>query len=288
MLSDRPSPEEPDNWPENCAIPKVVAPLPRPKPFARNLPWRAAFGWLRVGWRDLAAAPLSSLLYGFGVAALSLIATILLFRFEMDYLLFPALSGFMVIGPIVAGGLYEKSRCLAEGEPCSLARMIFVRPRSGPQTLFLGVLLVMLFMLWMRAAVLLYALFFGVSGFPGMAQIGPMLFQTSTGLLLLLVGSGIGALFAAFAFAVSVFAVPMLIAERTDAMSAAGISIALVWNNLPVMLCWGAIVSVLFVLSVLTGFAGLILAFPVLGHANWHAYRALRQGENERVFFQPA
>ena len=127
--------------------------------------------------------------------------------------------------------------------------MLFVRPRSGYQALFMGVLLLGLFLLWMRAAVLLYALFFGLTPFPGTDEIVPMLLFTPTGWALLLVGSAVGALFAAFAFAISVFAVPMLLEERTDALTAIGISMAMVWNNLAVMIAWGAIVLGLFVLS---------------------------------------
>jgi uncharacterized membrane protein len=115
-----------------------------------------------------------------------------------------------------------------------------------------------------------------------------MLFTTLPGLSLLVTGTLVGGLFAAFAFGVSVFAVPMLLEERTDALTAMGISLTLVWNNLPVMLSWGAIVVGLFALAVLTGFLGMIVIFPVLGHATWHAYRAIRSSRGERVFFLPA
>ncbi len=105
-----------------------------------------------------------------------------------------------------------------------------------------------------------------------------------------LLGSAVGALFAAFAFAISAFSVPILLVEDTDALSAMGISMALVWNNLPVMLAWGAIVVALFALSLLSGFIGLIVIFPLLGHATWRAYRAIRRipEEQERVFLSPA
>jgi uncharacterized membrane protein len=182
----------------------------------------------------------------------------------------------MVVGPLLAIGLYEKSRRLAEGEPVSLARMIFVKPKSRGQILFTGVLLCLLMLLWMRAAVIIYALFFGLRPFPGLDHIAPMLFTTPTGWAMLLVGSVVGGLFAAFSFAISMFSIPMLLAERVDALTAMGTSTALVWNNLPVMITWGAIVLALFLLSLVTGLLGLIVVFPVLGHGTWHAYRTFR------------
>ena len=290
MLSDRSGPPPPDNPHAHGVIPKVVPPLPRENPHARALPWHTAFAWLRAGWSDTMTNPLPSLLYGVGVFVVSIFVVWLLYRLEFDYFLFPALAGFMVLGPLIANGLYEKSRRLEAGEPVTFAAMLFVRMRSGYQALFMGALLLGLFLLWLRAAVLIYALFFGMTAFPGMDEIVPMLLTTPTGWALLLVGSAVGALFAAFAFAISVFAVPMLLEERTDAMTALGTSMAMVWNNLAVMIAWGAIVLGLFALSVATGFLGLILVFPVLGHATLHAYSAIRGGnrQSERMFIQPA
>jgi uncharacterized membrane protein len=93
---------------------------------------------------------------------------------------------------------------------------------------------------------------------------------------MLLVGSAVGGLFAAFSFAISAVSIPMLLNEQVDAFTAMGTSTALVWNNLPVMLTWGAIVVVLFLISLATGLVGLIIVFPILGHGTWHAYRAMR------------
>ena len=132
-------------------------------------------------------------------------------------------------------------------------------------------------LVWMRAAVIIYALFFGLRPFPGLEHVAsPCWSRRLTGWAMLLVGTVVGGLFAAFSFAISTFAIPMLLDERIDAFTAMGTSISLVWNNLPVMLAWGAIVLALFVLSVATGLIGLIVVFPLLGHATWHSYRAIR------------
>lgn len=259
-------------------IPSIVPPVPVKNRWHRSLAPSDALTWLSNGWRDLTVQPLSSLSYGLLIFLVSVAIVAGLFRFEWDYILFPAFAGFMVVGPILAVGLYEKSRRLAAGMPVSLTRMIFVKPESGGQILFAGVLLCLLMITWMRAAVIVYALFFGLTPFPGLDHIAPMLFTTPTGWAMLVVGSAIGGLFAAFSFAISAFSIPMLLSERVDALTAMGTSTALVWNNLPVMLAWGAIVLGLFLLCLATGLIGLIVVFPVLGHGTWHAYRAVSAG----------
>lgn len=256
-------------------IPAVVPPLPRENKWSRSLPASAAFDWLRAGWRDIVDNPVPSLSYGLLVFLISLAVVACFVSFGWDYILFPALAGFMVVGPLFAIGLYEKSRRHALGERIGLGRMLFVKPASGGQVLFTGVLLCLLMLLWMRAAVLIYALFFGLRPFPGLDHIVGMLFTTPVGLAMLFVGSAVGGLFAAFSFAISVFAIPMQLDKRVDALTAMGSSTALVWNNLPVMLTWGAIVLSLFLFSMATGLLGLIVVFPLLGHGTWYAYHAI-------------
>lgn len=241
----------------------------------RDLPAGAAFEWLRAGWRDLTTRPGPSLVYGLFVFLVSLAIVWGLFAFGLDYILFPALAGFMVVGPLLAVGLYQKSRDIEAGAPISLARMIFVRAASGAQVWYTGAILCLLMLVWMRAAVIIYALFFGLRPFPGLDHVAGMLFSTPEGWAMLVVGTVVGGLFAAFSFAISTFAIPMLLDERVDAFTAMGTSISLVWNNLPVMIAWGAIVLLLFLLCVATGLLGLIVVFPLLGHATWHSYRAI-------------
>jgi uncharacterized membrane protein len=257
-------------------IPAVLPPTPRKENWNRQLARSTAFAWLAAGWRDLKVQPLSSLIYGTLVFLVSVAIVVGLVVFGWDYILLPAFAGFMVVGPLLAIGLYEKSRRIASGESVSLLRMIFVKPRSGGQVLFTGILLCLLMLLWMRAAVIIYALFFGLRPFPGLDHIVPMLFTTPTGWMMLIVGSVVGGLFAAFSFAISALSIPMLLNERVDALTAMGTSTALVWNNLPVMLTWGMIVLGLFLVSLATGLVGLILVFPMLGHGTWHAYQAIR------------
>ncbi len=251
-------------------------PLPLSAQRRRNLPTSAALSWLGAGWRDLWRNPGPSLLYGLAVFAVSAIIVWGLFRLGLDYILFPALAGFMVMGPLLAIGLYQKSRAIELGEPVSLSRMIFVKAASGGQVWYTGAILSLLMLVWMRAAVIIYALFFGLRPFPGLHEVTAMLFGTPVGWAMLLVGTVVGGLFAAFSFAISAFAIPMLLDERVDAFTAMGTSISMVWRNLPVMLAWGAIVLALFLVSVATGLLGLIVVFPLLGHATWHSYRALR------------
>lgn len=258
-------------------IPATVPPLPREETWNRRVAPATAFRWLVAGWKDFTIGPISSLSYGFLVFLVSVGTVASLFAFGWDYILFPAFAGFMVVGPVLAVGLYEKSRRIAAGEPISLSSMIFVKPKSGGQLLFAGVMLCLLMLLWMRAAVIIYALFFGLRPFPGLDHIAPMLFTTPTGWAMLIVGSLIGGLFAAFSFAISAFAIPMLLNERVDALTAMGTSMALVWYNLPVMLLWATIVLALFLASLATGLLAMIVVFPVLGHGSWHAYRTMRR-----------
>ncbi len=257
-------------------IPPVVPPLPRTSPYARNLPLGSAFDWLGAGWRDLRAAPASSIAYGLVVSILSLGIVLGLVLFGWDYALFPVTAGFLILAPILAIGLYAKSRAIEDGQSVTLHQMVLPHAASGGQLLFTGALLSVLMLLWMRAAVIIYALFFGVRPFPGLDRVAQMLFTTGHGLAMLAVGTAVGGLFAAFSFAVSAFSIPMLLDRRVDALTAMGTSWALVWNNLPALLVWGAVVLALFLLSLATGMLGLIIVFPWLGHASWHAWRAVR------------
>ena len=256
-------------------IPPVVPPLPVKSRFALDLPANSGFEWLAAGWRDLWTAPGPSLAYGGFVLVLSAAIIAGLWWLGMSSVLFPALAGFLVFAPALATGLYEKSRALENGEPVSFRRMLFPRPASGGQVLFTGALLCGLILLWMRAAIVIYALFFGWNPLPdGLDPALDILLTTQQGAAMLLVGSTVGALFAAFSLAISAFSIPLMYDREVDALTAMGNSWALVWNNRRALIVWGAIVLALFVLSLATALVGLVIVFPLLGHATWHAYKA--------------
>lgn len=105
-----------------------------------------------------------------------------------------------------------------------------------------------------------------------------MLFTTPVGWAMLIADTAVGGVFAAFSFAISMFAIPTLLDERVDALTAMGTSMAMVWANLPVMLTWAAIALGLFLINVMTGMLAMVIVFPVLGHGTWHAYVAMKPG----------
>ena len=245
--------------------------------FSRNLEWNEPFLWLGAGWSDIWSSPSASLVYGVFIFALSVSVTYLLFHFDVSYLLFSALAGFMIMGPALALGLYEKSSRISVGEIVTIQKMLSIRGKTLAQILLVGVVLGLIMVMWLRAAFLLYALFFGMVPFSGFDNIIDTVFTTPDGWALLIVGSAVGGLFAAFSFAVSAFSIPMLLDQKIDAFTAMGTSIALAWNNMKVAIVWGTIVMSLFLFCLLTGFLGLIVIFPLLGHSTWHAYKAINR-----------
>ncbi len=260
-------------------LPTIVPPRKRHDHLSRNLPAATAMHALSAGWRDFRHNPAGSLAYGLALFLISIVVIWALWRFHLLYLVLPALAGFMIVGPFMAIGLYRKSSALAQGNELNLDAMRHARRSSAAQLAYAGLLLCLLLIFWLRAADLLYALFFGLQPFPGFADAFLNTFTTIRGWGLLVSGGIVGALFAAFAFAISLFSIPMIEFEGRDALTAMGTSFAMVaWNLVP-SFAWGVIVTIGIGLSVATGLLGLIIVFPVLGHGTWHLYRAMREAD---------
>lgn len=262
-------------------LPTLVLPQRPEDNFARNLPARVALDALSAGWRDFRHSSIGSLAYGLALFVISIVVIWLLQRLQLLYLVLPALAGFMIIGPFMAIGLYRKSSALFHGEELYLDGMRHSRRAAAAQMAYAGLMLCLLLLFWLRTADLLYALYFGLQPFPGFEEALINTFTTLRGWLLLITGGLVGGLFAAFAFAVSLYAIPMIEFEGRDALTAMGISLVMVSKNLVPSFTWGVIVTVGIGLSFLTGLLGLIIIFPVLGHGTWHMYHAMRREETD-------
>lgn len=238
----------------------------------------APWSWLGAGWRDLWRAPSVSLTYGLIFAVVSGLLTWILFRFDLQYMLMPMAAGFMLVGPLLAVGLYEISRRAESDEPITLRTALFVATRSPTQLAFIGVLLMLMLLAWIRIAQLIYALFFGLTPFAGFEETITQVFFTVEGLSMLAVGTAFGGVIAVAVFAASAFSVPMLLVRDTDAVSALIASVSAVRRNPWPLFVWGWLIVVLIAVGIVTLFVGLIVTFPLVGHATWHAYRHVIDG----------
>lgn len=223
------------------------------------------FRWLGAGLRDFRAKPVLSLLYGFGFFVLSWVVIGFLFLTGLEWMLLPAVAGALLVGPIVAIGLYRISWHLEGEKNVGIA--------APGQIALIGCVLMILLLTWIRAATILFALFFGLKPFPGFVETLSTLFLSTEGLALLVVGSLVGGLFAALTFAITIYSIPMLLREEIDAFTAMGRSFAKSLANLGATIRWGIVVTFLTSIGFLTGMLGMVIIFPLLGYATWHAYR---------------
>lgn len=242
---------------------------------AAKVPFDEPWMWLAAGWRDLWKAPSVGLSYGavFALAALAL--ALGLFSLEA-HSVFPALAGgFLLLAPFLAMGLYDTSRCIADGQPVSLGTAFKAGFAAKGQIAFFGVGLMIVFLVWLELAFILLVLFMGGGGLPPPSQFLPTLLFTLPGLGLLIVGSLVGGALAAAVFAMSAVAVPMLLVERVDAVTAMRASVQAVAVNPKPMALWAALIAVMIAAGFATMLVGLVVAFPLIGHATWHAYRSI-------------
>jgi uncharacterized membrane protein len=234
----------------------------------RPLRWGDPLRWLALGWRDFTRCPGLGLFYG---ACFMAMGWMLLLAFQHAPAWVLALSaGFLLMGPFVCLGLYQASRQLERGERPDLGQSLLAwEQRAGTLAIF-GFVLLVLEMLWGRASLVVFAVSF--DGMPDFK--GSLLALLSTEHLPFVIAYlSVGGLFAGLIFAVSVVSIPMILDRPVDAISAGLTSLRLVLSQPGVLLLWGALITLIVVLAMLPGFAGLLVAAPVLGHTSWHAYR---------------
>lgn len=240
-------------------------------PGVRVVSVAAPFGWLAAGWRDFRAHPLPSAFYGACFAAMGwLIALTLRHAYEYAAAL---VTGFFLVGPFLAIGLYDLSRRRERGLPVLLAPTLDAwRRGAGAIGMFTLVLCVIL-LVWARASLIVFALF-NTGEMPTVAGfLGQIVSLDNVEFLLAYVC--VGGSFALLVLAISVVSVPMMLDRDIDGISAVLTSLRAFGANLPTMLVWGMLIVVVIAAGFALYFAGLVVAVPVIGHATWHAYRAL-------------
>ena len=239
----------------------------------RSVPFAAPLGWLARGWHDLRRCPLPGLLHGAAAAAFG--ALLLMAAHDRFWLLAGAFSGFLLVAPLVATGLYAVSRELEAGRPASVATALAAwRPRDHRLVLF-GALLAVAGTGWVLTSA------------AAITRFAPMPVRTPADFVDIVVLAthghlfegwlALGAFLAAPIFVSTVVAIPLLMDRPHGVATAVAASVVAALASVPAMALWATLFLVLSLLGMATAMVGLVVVVPWLSHASWHAYRDLVQ-----------
>jgi len=244
--------------------------IPEVRVLTLDAPWL----WLSQGWQDLWRAPGIGLVYGAVFAIICALSFLGMFSIQATSLMLVLAPGFLLLGPLLATGLYQASRRLAAGQtPTSLVGL-FTDIAAPGQIAFFGALLTIAFLAWIRIATLLFALFMN-GQYGAMTDFVQFILTDPNGLALAVVGTASGAVIAFIIFSISAISVPLMVERDVDAISAIIVSVTAVRKNPGVMLLWAGLIAIMMAVGLATFALGLVIAFPLVGHATWHAYRDL-------------
>ena len=229
---------------------------------------------LRLGWEDFKAIPTHAVVLCVIYPVLGLVLFRLVIGYSVLPLLFPLAAGFTLIGPFAALGLYELSRRRERGEEAAAWHAVHVlsAPSFGAILAF-GTFLFALFVTWIAAADAIYIATFGHAPAATIPDFARRVLTTPEGWSLIIIGCGVGFLFAVVALCISVVSFPLMLDRHATAIDAIRTSLRAVMMNPITMSAWGLIVAVLLAVGSLPFFVGLAVVLPVLGHATWHLYR---------------
>ena len=227
------------------------------------------FHWLLLGWRDLMAAKGIGLFYGACFLSMAMVLGAV-FRSKPEYAMSIA-SGCLLVGPFLAMGLYEVSRRRELGMLPELGASLTCWDSHLRSMGMLVLVLIVLELLWGRASLVVFAVFFN-TGMPSTTGVINAIFNPENWEFLA-VYVVVGGVFAGLVYAISVVSIPMILDRDTDAISAAITSLQVVFGNVAVMLLWGVLITSLVVVAFIPWGLGLLVIGPWLGHASWHAYR---------------
>jgi uncharacterized membrane protein len=245
---------------------------------------------LARGFDDFAAMPSHAIFLCIIYPLLGFFLIAETFGYSILPLAFPIAAGFALIGPLAAIALFELSRRREARLDSASSHLVGVlrSPSLAANVLALGLLLMATVLIWLAVAQAIYIAFFGYSP---PASIGRFVYEvlaTRAGIYLIVVGTGVGLLFALAALAISVVSFALLLDRNVGAAVALLTSIRVVAANPLTMALWGLIVAALLAIGALPFFLGLTVAVPVLGHTTWHLYRrAVVPDSNPRPDYRP-
>ena len=238
-------------------------------PVLRDIGLSAPLRWVNRGFHDMLAAPVASLFYGCVLATMGYLLTC----FYGGAVGLALTTGFLLIGPFFAVGLYDISRQIEHHQSASLVVTLSVWRENLPAIGFYALILMLSLAVWMRVSVVLIALFIP-SGVESLSDLIKALMRTPDAWVFPLVYMTVGAALAAFSFASSAVALPVLRDHpNADAISAMIISFQVIRRNPRPLMLWALIIVAMTTAGFITWFVGLVVTVPLIGHATWHAYR---------------
>lgn len=254
---------------------ETEADLARPMPAVRKIGVADLGVALRKGFDDFAAYRTDVMFLCVVYPVLGLVlARFVSNAYGLVPLLFPLAAGFALLGPVAGIGLYEMSRRREQGADINWADAFgVVRSPAFGAILVLGLLLLAIFLLWLLAAQLIYHVTLGPEPPVSTAAFVRDVLTTAAGWAMIVVGVGVGFLFALLVLVISVVSFPLLLDRDVGLYKAVSTSIRAVAANPGPMAVWGLIVAGGLVIGSIPAFLGLIIVMPVLGHATWHLYR---------------
>ncbi len=229
---------------------------------------------LRAGIDDLGAFRSDVVFVCVIYPAVGILLAWVTYQRDLLPLLFPLLAGFTILGPIGAVGLYEMSRRRAEGRSAqwSDGLALLSHPSTGPIAL-MGAILLLLFLLWIGAAALIYAATLGPALPEGPIDLVTRSVTTGAGWAMIVIGFAVGAVFASVALSISFVSLPLLVDRDVGLVPAIVTSVRAAAASPGPVAVWGLVVAFGLAIASIPALLGLIVVFPVLGHATWHLYR---------------